>query len=249
MPTDGTDERTQLLRSQQVLRNDAVERTIYKDIPQSFGVDNPLMLERVLYVLAGQTTKLVSPTNICHDLDGLSPPTFERYLAFLEKAFIVFTLPNYSGSENAVQRRGRKVFFIDGAIRNAALQRGFAPLTDPVERGMLMENLVASTLHSLAVHNGVRLFHWRDGKQEVDFIYDDPEHPMAFEIGSSAGHTRAGLRALIERHPRFAGRSYIVTPGSALIPPDDGIGTIPLDLFLVAVGRQAEAALRSRLTD
>src|SRR5579864_3148818 len=33
-----------LLESQRILRNDAVERAIYKDIPQAFGVDNPLVL-------------------------------------------------------------------------------------------------------------------------------------------------------------------------------------------------------------
>jgi len=74
------DEPDRLLESQQVLRADAVERAIYKDIPQSFGVDNPMMLERLLYVLAAQITGLLSPSNICSDL-GLSQPTFDRYLS------------------------------------------------------------------------------------------------------------------------------------------------------------------------
>ena len=92
-----------LLRSQQVLRDDAVERTLYKDIPQSFGVDNPMMLERLLYVLAGQMAGVLKPSNITSDL-GISQPTFDRYLSYLEQAFLVFTLPNYSGSESSVQR-------------------------------------------------------------------------------------------------------------------------------------------------
>jgi predicted AAA+ superfamily ATPase len=86
------DESSRLLESQQVLRNDAVERAVYKDIPQSFGVDNPMMLERLLYVLAAQITGTLSPSNICSEL-GLSQPTFDRYLSYLEQAFLVFTLP------------------------------------------------------------------------------------------------------------------------------------------------------------
>ncbi|MHB8681581.1 MAG: ATP-binding protein [Acidimicrobiales bacterium] len=247
---DESDAGNWLLRSQQVLRSDAVERAIYKDIPQSYGVENPMMLERLLYVLAGQTTGILSPTRLCKELDGLSQPTFDKYLSYLEKAFLVFTLPNYSGRETSVQKRGRKVYFVDGAIRNAALQRGLAPLHDPVEQGVLLENLVASTLHSLATHTGVRLFHWHDAGKEVDLIYDDHETPMAFEVASSADHHRGGLTALIERHPKFYGQAYLVSPRIGLVHPKDspsGIGSIPLDSFLIAVGRQAEAALGPRI--
>lgn len=243
------DEPSRLLESQQVLRADAVERAIYKDIPQSFGVDNPMMLERLLYVLAAQITGLLSPSNICSEL-GLSQPTFDRYLSYLEQAFLVFTLPNYSGREATVQKRGRKLYFVDGAIRNAALQRGLAPLDNPTELGVLLENLVAATVRSLALHTGVRLHHWRDGKHEVDLIFDHPDQPLAFEIGSSPDHPRAGIMALHERHPRFRGRCYVVAPQASVTQPDataTGIGTLPLDLFLQVVGAQAEAALAASL--
>jgi predicted AAA+ superfamily ATPase len=240
-----------LLESQRVLRDDAIERAIYRDIPQSFGVDDPAMLERLLYVLAGQVTGILSPANICGHLDGMSQPTFDRYLSYLERAFLVFTLPNFSGREATVQKRGRKLYFVDGAIRNAALQRGLAPLDDPVEMGALLENLVAATLQSLALQqNGVRLFHWRDRKHEVDLVLDHPEHPMAFEVGSSPDHDRGGLLRLTERHSRFEGRCYVVAPRAPLLLPDatsTGVGSIPLDLFLISCGRQTEAALVKRL--
>lgn len=238
-----------LLRSQQVLRSDAVERAVYKDIPQSFGLDNPLALERLLYVLAGQITGVLSPSAICADL-GLSQPTFDRYLSYLERAFLVFTLPNYSGSERTVQRRGRKLYFVDSAIRNAALQRGLAPLNDPVELGHLIENLVAANLHALAMRTGVRLFHWRERRDEVDLVFDHPSEPLAVEVGSSVTHDRRGLFAFMRRHPRFDGRCWLVAPDARLVPPAtarDAIGTVPLDTFLVAVGRQLERALDERL--
>lgn len=243
------DEASGLLESQQVLRADAVEGAIYKDIPQSFGLESPMMLERLLYVLAAQVTGILSPTNICSDL-GLSQPTFDRYLSYLEQAFLVFTLPNYSGTESAIQRRGRKLYFVDGAVRNAALQRGLAPLDDPAELGLLLENLVAATLRSLAVHSGVRLHHWRERNNEVDVIYDHPDEPLAFEIGSSPQHSRAGARAFMERHPRFEGRCYLVAPQCTVAHPEamaEGVGTLPLDLFLQCVGVQARGALEQTL--
>lgn len=240
-----------LLVSQQVLRNDAVERAIYKDIPQSFGIDHPMIVERLLYILAGQVTGILSPNSICAELDNLSQPTFDRYVSYLEQTFLVFRLTNFSGTEAAVQKRGRKVYFHDGAVRSAALQRGLAPLTDPVEMGVLLENLAAASLHTLAVHEGTRLHHWRDGKDEVDLVLDHSTQPLALEIGPSARHSARGLVALQQRHRRFAGRGYLVAPDAPVRRPDEstyGVGALPLDRFLVAVGRQAERALDLTLT-
>lgn len=244
------DPASRLLQAQRVLGADAVERAVYKDIPQVFGIGNPMLLERMLYLLAAQMTGLLSPTNICRDLGGLSQPTFDRYLSYLERAFLVFTLPNYSGSERSVQKRGRKLYFVDGAVRGAALQRGIAPLSDPVEMGHILENAAAAHLHSLGQQSQVRLYHWRDGRYEVDLIYAHPERPLAFEIGRSPGHSRAGLRAFVERFPKFRGNCFVVAPGLLPLLPErsaDGIGTLPLDLYLVAVGRQAQAELARRL--
>ncbi len=235
-----------ILESQDFLRSDAVERAVYKDIPQSFGVDNPIMLERLLYTLAGQIAGILSPSNISREL-GTSQPTFDRYLSYLEKTFLVFTLPNYSGREASVQKRGRKLYFVDGAVRNAALQRGLALLGNPTEMGLLMENLAASSLQTLAVQTGVRLYHWRDSKHEVDLIFNHPTQPLAFEIASSPDHSRSGLRALIARHERFRSNCYLVAPQAAVIHPDrSGIGTLPLDTLLLAVGAHARPSVREQ---
>ena len=228
-----------------MLRADAVDRAIYKDIPQSFGLDNPMALERLLYVLAAQVCGVLSPSKIAGEL-GLSQPTVDRYLTYLTQAFLVFTLPNYSGNEQTVQRRGRKVYFVDGAVRNAALQRGLAPLDDPAEMGLLLENAVAAALHGLAQHTGVRLYHWREGADEVDIVLDTPRGPLAFEVASSPTHSRRGLRALVARYPRFGGRCYLVAPGVPVLLSErapDGIGTLPLDVLLLAAGAQSAAAL------
>jgi len=244
------DESSLLLDSQRTLRSDAVERAVYKDIPQAFGIDNPLLMERLLYTLAGQVGGVLSPSNICQSLANISVPTFDRYLSYLERAFLVFTLPNFSGSESARQARGKKLYFVDGAVRNAALQRGVAPLSNPEEMGLLTENLAASHLHALGQQAQVRLYHWRSHNAEVDLVFDQPDSPLAFEIASGPGHRRAGFRRFIERYPRFKGSCYVVAPEVHTMSArhaDDGIGTIALDLFLLAVSAQAEAALGKNL--
>ena len=232
-----------LIRSQRLLRSDAVERSIYKDIPQSFGVESPVALERLLYALAGQCAGLLAPAHLAHDL-GLSQPTIDRYIAYLERTFLTFTLPNYSGAETKIQRRRRKLYFVDGAVRNAALQRGLAPLDDGNELGMLRENLVAASLHALALRCGVRLHHWRANNHEVDLLYGDPRAPLAFEVASSLTHPRSGLAALTRSHAEFRGRCYLVAPQAPVVHPDAATpGTLPLDTLLLAIYAQGNAEL------
>lgn len=239
-----------VLRSQGMLRTDAVERAVYKDIPQAFGIDDPLMLERLLYVLAAQMAGVLSPSSICKDL-GLSLPTFDKYVSYLERAFLIFTLPNFSGNERAVQKRGRKLYFVDGAIRNAALQRGLAALGEGEESGFILENAVASHLHGLCRQDGTRLYHWREGNYEVDLVYDHPSSPLAFEVTTSDRHSKRGLLSFMQRHPRFRGRCYTAWPGAVPLAPSktsDSIGSLPIDLLLLAASRQAEHALARRLS-
>lgn len=238
-----------LLESQRTLRLDAIERAIYKDIPQAVEIRAPEALERLLYVLAGQIGQLLSPQSICQSLDGLSQPTFDRYLGYLERSFLVFTLQNYAGNEEGRQRRKRKLYFVDPAIRNAALQRGIGPLGNPAELGALLENMAASHLHALSRQSMVRTFYWRDGKNvEVDLVYDHPTEPVAFEIksGDAAGHQ--GLARLPERFPMFAGRTYIVNQSSIPRPATrERPGVLPFDLFLLCVSACADYEQQRRL--
>ena len=238
-----------LRRAQRVLRSEIIDRVIYKDIQLFAEVRNPQRLERLLYSLAGQVAQLFSATNLSNKL-GIAARTVEEYAAHLEQAFLIFMLSNYSGNEASTQKRGRKLFFTDGAVRNAVLQRGIASSRNAEEEGHLLENLVASALRTLSVHAGVRLYYWRDNKTEVDFIFDDPQGPLAFEVGKSSGHSRNGLRALMLAHEKFVNNCYIVSPGSQMEAPSDkneGIGSIPLDAFLLAVGEQARKELINRV--
>ena len=122
-------------------------------------------------------TGVLSPSSISSDL-GIAQPTFDRYLSYLDRAFLVFTLTNYAGSEAKIQRRGRKLYFVDSAVRNAALQRGIAPLSDPDELGLLLENLVATSMRTLAVQTMVPPY-WRAGALS-GLIYETSK-PLAFE--------------------------------------------------------------------
>ena len=229
-------------KAQQTLRSDAIERAVYKDIPQSYRIDSPLTLERFLYVLAGQVTGLLSLKGISQDISQVSVQTLDRYLSYLTQTYLVFTLLNYDNNERGTQRRQKKAYFVDIAVRNAALQKDHI-VRDATEIGKLYENLVASHLYHLGKQCGIRLYHWRRGKYEVDFIYDDPVQPLAFEIGASKTHSRSGLKKFLQENPRFCNGIYYIAPGLKFLSPKEsqsGIGELSLDLLLISTGLQQE---------
>ena len=233
-------------KAQQTLRSDAIERAIYKDIPQSYRIDSPLTLERLLYVLAGQVTGLLSLNGISQDIQA-SVQTLDRYLNYLIQTYLIFTLSNYDNNEKNVQRRQRKTYFVDIAVRNTALQKEKDQIfNEPSELGKLQENLVAAHLYHLGKQSGIRLYHWKRGKHEVDFVYDDPAHPLAFEIGTSKTHSRSGLKKILQENPKFQKGAYYVAPDLQFLSAEDsssGVGDLPLDLLLLATGLQQDKAL------
>ena len=206
--------------------------------------------KRLLYTLAGQITGLLSLQDIGKDI-SVTTQTLERYLSYLIESYLVFTLPNYAKTEGSVQRRGRKVCFVDGAVRNAALHRDKNEIfNNPAELGKLQENLVSTHLGSLGEQTAVRLYHWRRKKYEIDFIYDDSNYPLALEIGSFSKHTRQGLKEFLKEQPQLHGGCYYIAPGINFMSAKTsktGIGQLPLDLLLIAVGIQQEQSLKTRL--
>ena len=241
----GEDEHADLLESQRVLRSDAIERAIYKDIPQVFNMVEPMKLERLLYTAAGQMTGLFSAESLAKEV-GLSSQTVERHVAYLTRSYMIFLLTSYSGSESKVQRRGRKLCFADGAVRNAALQRGLTPLNDPAEMGLLLENALAAHLHALTQNDGNRLHHWREGRREVDFIYAHPDRPLAFEVTAAAASRLDHVQYLQGGDARFTGAAYLVAPGVRPSLPSanlDGVGRLPFDWLLLLLSAQSAAAV------
>jgi hypothetical protein len=237
----------EVFRSQQALREYAIDRAIYKDLTQAYDIQNPMALEKLLYALAGQVCGLMRVDALAKTA-GISQPTVEAYLKYLEEAGLILMLRNYAASEEAIQRRGRKIFFTDSAMRNAALQRGSAPLQDPAELGMLYENTVAGHLEAYCRARQHRLFHWRQKQDEVDFIIGHPTDPTAIEVGSRPKHSTRGLSRLLKTYSQFGGRGWLLSPTATGVSPSPDSrspkpGTAPLAYWLLACGLAADAAL------
>ncbi len=229
------------------LRAEIVENAIYRDLALAVGIEHPHKVEQLLSILAAQVAQIASPQKLAADI-SVAQPTVDRYMSHLTDIHLLFRLYNYAPTEEAVQRRGRKVFLADNAVCNAVLGRPTWSLTAS-ERGNLRENQVAVHLQAYANRRGARLYYWRDAKKrEVDFVLPDPAAPIAIEVASSANHGREGVRALAALRPELRGRIWMTWPEAPWRTPatdPDGVGTYPTGALLAVAGKLSEARVEA----
>ncbi len=182
-----------------VLGDDPVETVLeigssylYRDVLEYQTVKNPDLLRRLLQALALQIGSEVS-YNELGQLLGIDRVTVERYVALLEKAFIIFHLPPLSRNLRKELAKLRKVYFYDLGIRNALINN-FNPLDLRSDVGALWENFFISERIKLN-HNRrrhVNTYFWRTyDRAELDYLEEEGGRLVGFECKWTATRWRA----------------------------------------------------------
>jgi len=144
---------------------------LYKDILMLGDISKPALLGKILKALALQVGSEVSFNEIAQ-LVGTTSQTVARYIDLLEKSFVVFQLPAFSGNVRNEIRKGKKIYFYDNGIRNSVIGN-FTQLHQRTDIGALWENfLMSERLKTLSI-NSIRAegYFWRTTQQqEIDYI-------------------------------------------------------------------------------
>ena len=114
----------------------------------------------------------------------------EKYIDLLEKAYVVFVLPAFSGNARNEIRKGRKIYFYDNGIRNAVVNN-FCQVESRADTGALWENyLITERLKYLSNHSKFpRRYFWRTKtQQEIDYLEEADGRLDAWEFKWSTKH-------------------------------------------------------------
>lgn len=144
---------------------------LYKDLFSLENINNPEVFEKIIRALALQLGSEVSYKELAVTV-GVNHLTVEKYLSLLEKAFIIFKLPAYSGNLRNEIRKGKKYYFYDCGIRNAVIDN-FKPLKSRNDGGALWENyLISERIKYFVFKNAdCKMYFWRTTQQqEIDYI-------------------------------------------------------------------------------
>ncbi len=156
---------------------------LYKDI-LSFGlIKKPVLLNKLLKALALQIGSEVS-YNELSQMIGADKETVERYIDFLEKAYIVFQLNALSRNARNEIKKGKKIYFYDNGIRNSLIGN-FQQFEMRTDKGELWENFIISERIKFLDNNQFygNCYFWRTFRQqEIDFIEEKDGMYSAYEF-------------------------------------------------------------------
>ncbi|OQX50358.1 hypothetical protein B5M47_03870 [candidate division CPR3 bacterium 4484_211] len=167
----------------QALKEDILDKVVYRDLVQLYGIKEPATLERMLRYLAGASSGILNLSNLSSNLK-ISWESTQNYLTYLKQAYLVFTLPKYSRSSKEMARSLEKGFVIDTGIMN---------LFSKPEKSALWETAVARHLWQVWSRN---TYFWRD-RYEVDVVFEKKGELVPVEIKSGVSISKNSLRGLV----------------------------------------------------
>lgn len=156
---------------------------LYKDLFALEDVKKPLLFEKIVKALALQIGSEVNFSELSM-LVKADQKTIEKYIGLLEKAFVVFTLPAFSGNVRNEIRKNKKIYFYDTGIVNA-ITRNFNSLSNRNDVGALFENYMIAERMKYLHQNQIdaKMFFWRTTQQqEIDYIEKTNEKLLAAEF-------------------------------------------------------------------
>jgi len=141
---------------------------VYKDIVKRHKIRFAQGIEDLAFYLMSNIANEYSYTALSKMTKIQSVHTVEKYLNYLEEAFIFFSLKKFSYKAKEQITSNKKIYCIDnGFIHTKAFKAS-------PDLGKLYENAVALELKKQEVDGKLRFYYWKNQQQEeVDFVIEE----------------------------------------------------------------------------
>ena len=142
-----------------------LDSLLFKDVIKRHKVKFSTQVGNLAAHLVNNFTKLYTVRKLLEVLNLKSASTTEKYINYLEEAYLIFSLLRYSPKSLQRIKSPRKVYAVDnGFISAKAIQHS-------PDKGKLMENLVFTELVKRGAKPNRELFYYKTrNDREVDFV-------------------------------------------------------------------------------
>ena len=178
---------------------DYFETYIERDVRQLSQIDNLLLFEKCVRLLAGRTGSLLNANSLGNDC-GVSQPTIRKWISILEACYVVFLLPPFFRNIGKRLIKTPKLYFYDTGLLCFLLgiEEPSQLSTHPL-RGGIFENLVIIEMLKKRYNQGKRsnlsFFRDRTGT-EIDIVAEEGGRLHPVEIKSSQTPSPDFIRSL-----------------------------------------------------
>ena len=217
---------------------DYVTQILDRDVRDIANIDQLDRLPRLLAVLAEHAGQLVNHSSFGAAL-GLSSVTAQKYVAILERLFLVRTLAPWSSNRLSRLIKTPKLHFLDSGLLATLREDEQGTLQqDRTRFGALLETFVVSELLKLASwsERRVSFSHYRTKDQdEVDVVIEDRRgRIIGIEVKASAtvrAQDFRGLRQLQEAAGNRFVRGLVLHDHDRVTPFGEKLQAAPLSLL------------------
>ncbi len=215
-----------------------------RDIRDIAQIQDFTAVPRLLRLLATRSATLHNRSEVSRS-SAIPNSTLVRYLALLERTFLVQFLPAWSRNLGKRLIKTPKSFMVDTGLACHLLGLTVEVLRQGGEMaGHLFENFVVLELlkHVAWSKERVRLYHYRSQTgHEVDVVIERNDGQIVgVEIKRSAGPSArdmSGLKALQEALGSDFRRGILIYTGNAIVPFTENLHAVPVSaLFGMASG-------------
>lgn len=139
------------------------DSVVYKDVVKRYRIRNPASFEDLATYVISNTANAYSYNTLARVTKVKSVNTVEKYLSYLEEAYLIFRVNRFSFKLRHQIKSDKKIYCIDNGLSTAKAIRA----TDA--QGKALENVAAIQLWK---NDGKNLFYYksRQGGYEVDFV-------------------------------------------------------------------------------
>jgi uncharacterized protein len=163
-----------------------IETTLSRDVLLLTRVDKPALLRRTFELACRYSGQMLSYTKMLGQLqDAGNTTTLAHYLQLLAAAGMVCSLSKYAGDAARSRASSPKLQVLNTALMSVSSELTLVEAQrDRAFYGRLVESAVGAHLANAAMRGECKLFYWRNGNHEVDFVAQTGRRLIAIEVKS-----------------------------------------------------------------
>jgi hypothetical protein len=175
--------------------NSIMETTLSKDILMLTRIDKPAILRRLLELGSNYSGQIVSLTKILGQLQDVgNTTTLSHYLNLLDSAGLLSGLERYA-PEMIRKRASIPKWQVQNSAFSSALS-GYdykEARSKPEIWGRHVETAVGTHLVRALRLQGIKLYYWREGNYEMDFVIQYKNKTLGLEVKSGSSQNAKGI--------------------------------------------------------
>ena len=197
------------------IRELVIERIIYRDIPESFGVEDTEIIRILAEYIFENPGIILNIDALSRDL-GRHKKTIRNALNYLELSFLIKRTSNLRGSFLATSRKNKKGYPLHPCL---ALTK---------DEDKILETVVRSEINAQ--------YYWRRNNKEVDFILKKEDDIIPIEVKNKEKVDKKDTKGLLKFCSLFnVDKAYLISreEDRIIIIDDKKIVVIPITKFLL----------------